>query len=73
MKNEIKADVEEVLPPGSSGIVALFEERWVEDVERALAKANKLTTHAVDTDRRGEGQGHRDQRRASSHDVGMRR
>ena len=50
MKNEIKADVEEVLPPGSSGIVALFEERWVEDVERALAKANKLTTHAVDTD-----------------------
>jgi len=35
------------LPPGSWGIAALFEERWVEDVERALAKANKLTTHAV--------------------------
>ena len=49
-KNEIKADVEEVLPPGSSGIVALFEERWVEDVERALAKADRVTTHAVDAD-----------------------
>jgi uncharacterized membrane protein len=49
-KDEIKADVEEVLPPGSSGIVALFEERWVEDVEKALGKADKVTTHAVDTE-----------------------
>jgi uncharacterized membrane protein len=47
-KKQIKADVEEVLPPGSSGIVALFEERWVADVEKALATADKVTKHEVD-------------------------
>jgi uncharacterized membrane protein len=49
-KQEIKADVEEALPPNSSGIVALFEERWVDDVEKALAKADKITKHEVDSD-----------------------
>ena len=49
-KKEIKANVEEVLPPGSSGIVALFEERWVDDVEKTLAKADKATKHEVDSD-----------------------
>ena len=49
-KKEIKADVEDVLPPGSSGIVALFEERWVEDVEKALANAEKVTKHEVDSE-----------------------
>jgi uncharacterized membrane protein len=48
-KNEIKADVEDVLPPGSSGIVALFEERWVADVDRSLAKADKVSKHEVDS------------------------
>jgi len=48
-KGEIKADVEDVLPPGSSGIVALFEERWVEDVDKALTKADKITKHKVDS------------------------
>ena len=47
-KNEIKADVEDVLPPGSSGIVALFEERWVDDVENALANADKASKHELD-------------------------
>jgi uncharacterized membrane protein len=47
-KNEIKADVENDLPPGSSGIVALFEERWVADVEKALAKAAKIDKHEID-------------------------
>ena len=49
-KNEIKADVEEVLPPGSSGIVALFEERWVDDVEKALGNADQASKHEVDSD-----------------------
>jgi uncharacterized membrane protein len=48
-KNEIKADVEEVLPPGCSGIVALFEERWVAEVDKALRKADKVTKHEVDS------------------------
>jgi uncharacterized membrane protein len=47
-KQEIKEDVEDVLPSGSSGIVALFEERWVDDVEDALAKADKVTRHELD-------------------------
>jgi len=48
-KSEIKADVDDALPPGSSGIVALFEERWVTDVENALAKADRVTKHQVDS------------------------
>jgi uncharacterized membrane protein len=47
-KKEIKADVEDVRPPGSSGIVAVFEERWVAEVDKALAKAEKLTRHKLD-------------------------
>jgi len=47
-KKEIKADVEDVLPPGSSGIVALFEPSWSDNVESALGKADKVTTHEVD-------------------------
>jgi uncharacterized membrane protein len=47
-KKEIKADVEDVLPPRSSGIVALFEESWLDDVENALGKADKVTKHEVD-------------------------
>jgi uncharacterized membrane protein len=49
-KREIKADVEDVLPPGSSGIVALFEERWIDEVEKSLANADKLTKHEVDSE-----------------------
>jgi uncharacterized membrane protein len=45
---EIKAEVEDVLPPNSSGIVALFEERWMKDVNDALAHASKVTKHDVD-------------------------
>jgi uncharacterized membrane protein len=47
-KKEIKAEVEDVLPPDSSGIVALFEERWMKDVNDALAHADKVTKHDVD-------------------------
>jgi uncharacterized membrane protein len=48
-KKAIKADVEEVLPPGSSGIVAIFEETWVTEVEKALAKAEKVSKEKVDS------------------------
>ena len=48
-KKEIKADVEDVLPTGSSGIVALFEERWADDVVKALTKSDKVTKHEVDS------------------------
>ena len=48
-KKEIKADVEDVLPPGSSGIVALFEEEWIDAVENALTNADRVTKHEVDS------------------------
>jgi len=48
IKKEIKADVEHDMPPGSSAILAVFEERWVAEIERALAKAQKVTRHKVD-------------------------
>lgn len=46
-KHEIKADLEETLPPSSSGIVVLFEERWIAELEKALAKAEKTEIHHV--------------------------
>ena len=49
-KKEIKADIEDVLPPSSSGIVALFEERWVGDVEKALEHADNVSKHEVDSE-----------------------
>ena len=47
-KTEIKADVEDALPLNSSGIVALFDEQWAAAVDKALAKASKVTKDQVD-------------------------
>jgi uncharacterized membrane protein len=47
-RKEIKADVDEVLPPGSSGIVAIFEERWGSGVDRALMNADLVKKEKVD-------------------------
>jgi uncharacterized membrane protein len=47
-KREIKHDVEDSLPPNGSGIVALFEEKWTADMEKLLARAEKITKHEVD-------------------------
>lgn len=49
-ESEIKKDVEDVLPVGSSGIIAIFDEIWVEQVEKALAKAEKIDKEQVDKD-----------------------
>jgi uncharacterized membrane protein len=50
LKSEIKADVEDSLPPNSSGIVAVFEERWVTEIEKQLRNAAKVEKHQVDAD-----------------------
>jgi len=50
LKSEIKADVEDSLPPNSSGIVAVFEERWVTEIEKQLRNAEKVAKHQVDAD-----------------------
>ena len=47
-KKEIKAEVADDLPPNSSGIVALFEERWASDVDQALKGADGVSKHEVD-------------------------
>ena len=49
-KNQIKADVEDVLPINSSGVVAIFEEQWEEDIDTALSNAQKVTKEKVDRD-----------------------
>jgi uncharacterized membrane protein len=48
-KHAIKADLD-TLPPDTSAIVAVFEERWVAEVEKALAKADKTDKHHVHDD-----------------------
>ena len=47
-KKEIKAEVANDLPVGSSGIVVLLDEEWVAEVEKALSKADTISTHTVD-------------------------
>jgi uncharacterized membrane protein len=47
-KAEIKADVEQTLPLNSSGIVAIFEERWEDDIDKALSNASNVTKEKVD-------------------------
>ena len=47
---EIKADVEDVCPLNSSGIVAVFEEQWEDDIDSALSNARKVTKEKVDRD-----------------------
>ena len=49
-KEAIKADVEDVLPLNSSGIVAVFEEQWEDDIDGALSNAKKVTKEKVDRD-----------------------
>jgi len=49
-KKQIKADVEDVLPLNSSGVVAIFEEQWEDDIDSALSNAGKVTKEKVDRD-----------------------
>jgi uncharacterized membrane protein len=44
-KHQIKADLEATLPPGSSAIVAVVEERWVSQVQTVLTKAERREHH----------------------------
>jgi uncharacterized membrane protein len=44
----IEKDVEDTIPPGTSGIVAVFEEIWVDEVERQLKKAAKKACKEAD-------------------------
>jgi len=47
-EHKIEKDLEDVLPVGSSGILAIFDEVWVAQVEKALKKADKIDKDQVD-------------------------
>jgi uncharacterized membrane protein len=49
-RRKIKADVEWILPPGGSGIVVIFDEKWVNEVEKALARSQKISRDHVHDD-----------------------
>ena len=53
-KQEIRDYVADDLPPGSSGILALFEERWVSEIEEAVGKADKVSKHEIDPESASE-------------------
>jgi hypothetical protein len=41
----MKSDVKWHVPIGGSGIVLIFDEQWVNEVEKALTRANEITRH----------------------------
>jgi len=47
-KAEIKADVENVLPVDSAGIVAMFDAQWAGPIDDALSNATNLSKQQVD-------------------------
>ncbi|HTG48037.1 MAG TPA: DUF1269 domain-containing protein [Actinomycetota bacterium] len=49
-EHEIKKDIEDVLPPGSSGIVTVFDVTWKPKVDDALKKASKVDEEEVDAE-----------------------
>lgn len=42
-------DVDEYLPPGSSAVVAVVDDKWADKVESALVKADKRISKAIDS------------------------
>ena len=50
----IQKDIEDAVPPGTSGVVAVFEEIWVDEVQSQLAKAEKKAVKQVDKETANE-------------------
>jgi uncharacterized membrane protein len=48
-EKELGVDVDEYLPPGSSAVVAVVDDKWADKVERALEAAEKRITKAIDS------------------------
>jgi uncharacterized membrane protein len=44
----IQKDIDDVVAPGTSAVVAVFEEIWVDEVERQLAKAERKAVKEAD-------------------------
>jgi uncharacterized membrane protein len=47
-RSELKQQIEETLPPGTSGVVAIVENTFLEQLDRTLAAAEKVSKQAMD-------------------------
>ena len=66
-KRRIEADVEWALPPDSSGVVVVFDEQWVAEVEKALTGADKLVRDHL----HGDDEARTAERRTASGEPGV--
>ena len=48
-EKQLGVDVEEYLPPGSSAVVAVVDDKWADRVENALVKSDKRINKAIDS------------------------
>ena len=49
-KRRIKSDVEWAVPVGGSGIVVVFDEEWVSEIEKALTRADNISRNHLHDD-----------------------
>jgi len=49
-KRKIKSDVEWAVPYGGSGVVVVFDEQWVGEVEKALTRADRISRNHLHDD-----------------------
>ena len=48
-EKQMGADLEEYLPPGSSAIVAVLDDAYLDNIERVLGKSTKKVSKAIDS------------------------
>ena len=49
-KRKIKSDVEWAVPAGGSGVVVVFDEQWVDQVEQTLLRADRISRNHLHDD-----------------------
>ncbi|WP_194396074.1 DUF1269 domain-containing protein [Microbacterium atlanticum] len=49
-EKKLGVDVDEYLAPGTSALVAVVDDRWADNVEKALIRADKRISKAIDAD-----------------------
>lgn len=49
-EKKLGVDVDEYLAPGTSAVVAVVDDRWADNVEKALQRSDKRISKAIDAD-----------------------
>jgi uncharacterized membrane protein len=49
-EKQFGVDVDEYLAPGTSAVVAVVDDKWADNVEKALTRADKRISKAIDSD-----------------------